>query len=119
MEDFFHNCWPMIREEVWELIENSCKIGQVLPALNEAFLTLIPKEERVTHPNQFHPISLCNVIYKLLTKVIACYLKPLLPFIIFPEQSGYFKGREIIENVILTHDAIHSLQSMGTLGMLL
>jgi hypothetical protein len=35
----------MIREEVWELIEDSHKSGQVLPALNVTFLTLIPKEE--------------------------------------------------------------------------
>jgi hypothetical protein len=69
--NFFHFCWPMIQEEVWDIIEDSRISGQVLPALNATFLTLIPKEEQVTHPKQFRPISLCNVIYKLLTKVIA------------------------------------------------
>jgi hypothetical protein len=43
--DFFHFCWPMVREEVWELIEDSRTSGQVLPALNATFLALIPKEE--------------------------------------------------------------------------
>lgn len=61
----------MIREEVWEIIEDSRLLGQVLPALNATFLTLIPKEELVSHPKQFRPIALCNVICKLLTKVIA------------------------------------------------
>jgi hypothetical protein len=69
--DFFHHCWLMIREEVWEIIEDSRILGQVLPTLNATFLTLIPKEELVNHPKQFRPVSLCNVIYKLLTKVIA------------------------------------------------
>jgi hypothetical protein len=41
--DFFHYCWPMIQEEVWEIIEDSQISGQVLPTLNETFLTLIPK----------------------------------------------------------------------------
>jgi hypothetical protein len=42
--DFFHHCWPMIRVEVWEIIEDSRSTGQVLQALNATFLTLIPKE---------------------------------------------------------------------------
>jgi hypothetical protein len=79
----------MIREEVWEIIEDSRVSGQVLPTLNATFLTLIPKEELVNHPKQFRPIALCNVIYKILTKVIARRLKPILPLIISPEQSGY------------------------------
>jgi hypothetical protein len=87
----------MVREEVWEIIEDSRASGQVLPALNATFLTLIPKEEKVTHPKQFRPIALCNAIYKLLTKVIARCLKPLLPFIISPEQSGYVEGRKILD----------------------
>jgi hypothetical protein len=83
----------MIREEVWEIIEDSRASGQVLPALNATFLTLIPKEGKISHPTQFHPIALCNVIYKLLTKVIARRLKPILPGIISLEQSGYVEGR--------------------------
>jgi hypothetical protein len=109
----------MIREEVWDIIEDSRISGKVLPALNATFLTLIPKEDQVTHPKQFRPISLCNVIYKLLTKVIAQRLKPLLPLIISPEQSGYVEGRKILDSVILAHEVIHSLQSTGTPGMLL
>jgi hypothetical protein len=117
--DFFHHCWSMIREEVWALIEDSHKSGQVLPSLNATFLTLIPKEECVTHPKKFRPISLCNVIYKILSKVIARHLKPLLPFIISLEKSGYVEGRKIVDNVILAHEFIHSIQRTGTPGILL
>jgi hypothetical protein len=69
--DFFHYCWSLIREEVWQVVEESRTLGQVLSAFNATFLTLIPKEERVTHPKQFRPIALCNVIYKIITKVIS------------------------------------------------
>jgi hypothetical protein len=82
--DFFHNCWSIIREDVWEIIEDSRRSRQVLQALNVTFLTLIPKENNTTSPSHFRPISLCNVIYKLLTKIIATCLKPILPFIISP-----------------------------------
>jgi hypothetical protein len=62
---------------------------------------------------------LCNVIYKLLTKVIARRLKTILPTIISPEQSGYVEGRQILDSVILAHEVIHSLQKTKTPGMLL
>jgi hypothetical protein len=117
--DFFHHCWPLIRTEVWEIIEDSRASGQILQALNATFLTLIPKEGQAHHPKQFRPIALCNVIYKLLTKVIARRLKPILPTIISPEQSGYVEGRQILDSVILAHEVIHSLQKTKTPGMLL
>jgi len=43
--DFFHHCWDLIRTKVWEVVEECHISGQVLPALNMTFLTLIPKEE--------------------------------------------------------------------------
>jgi hypothetical protein len=117
--NFFHYCWPMIREEVWKLVEESRTSGQVLSTFNATFLTLIPKEDRVTHPKQFHPIALCNVIYKIITKIIALWLKPILPFIISKEQSGYVEGCQIMDNIILVHEVIHSLKSTRTPGMLI
>jgi hypothetical protein len=41
--EFFHSCWPMLREEVWHLVEESHSSGKVLPYLNATFLTLITK----------------------------------------------------------------------------
>jgi hypothetical protein len=69
-KDFFHYCWDMIKEDVWLAVEESRTSSQFLSTLNATFITLIPKEERATHPKKFRPISLCNVIYKIITKVI-------------------------------------------------
>jgi len=107
--DFFHHCWPMVREEFLEIIEDSRASGEVLPYLNSTFLTLIPKEEWVTHPKYFRSIALCKAINKILTKVVSRCIKPLLPFIIFPKKSSYVDGRKILDNVILVHEFIHSL----------
>jgi hypothetical protein len=117
--NFFHYCWSMIREEVWQVVEESRTSGQVLSAFNATFLTLIPKEERVTHPKQFQPIALCNVIYKIITKVIVLRLKLVPPFIISKVQSGYVEGRKIMDSVILVHEVIHSLKSTRTPSMLI
>jgi hypothetical protein len=117
--DFFHNCWSIIHEYVWEIIKDYIRLRQVLQALNAMFLTLIPKENNSTSPLHFRPIALCIVIYKLLTKIIATRLKPILPFIISLEQSGYVEGRTILDSVILAHEVIHSLHSTKSQGMLL
>jgi hypothetical protein len=117
--DFLHHSWDIIREEVWEIIKYSRKLWQVLQALNATFITLIPKENKVTSPSHFQPNALCNVIYKLITKVIAKHLKPILPFIISLEQSRYVEGRHILDNIILAHELIHSLHSTKSPSMLL
>jgi hypothetical protein len=117
--DFFHHCWDIIGNDVWEVIEESRSSGQVLQAFNATFLTLIPKEERVTNPKQFRPIALCNVIYKIITKVIANRLKPILPFVISKEQAGYVEGRQIMDSVILANEVVSSLKSTKTPGMLI
>ena len=117
--DFFHHCWDLVRKESWEVAEESHTSGQVLLYLNVAFLTLIRKEEMDTNPKQFRPISLCNVIYKIITKVVANGVKPIMTFIISKEQAGYMEGRQIMDTVILAHEVIHSLKSTKTPGILI
>ena len=69
--DFFHYCWHLIKADVWKIVEESRKTLGILPAFNSTFLSLIPKEAKATTTQAFRPIALCNVIYKLITKVIA------------------------------------------------
>ena len=64
-------------------------------------------------------ISLSNVIYKIITNVIAKHLKPILPFIISKDKVGYVKVRKIMDIVILVHKFIHSLETTKTPRMLI
>lgn len=91
----------------------------LLPSLDSTFIALIPKEEGSMTPDKFRPIALCNVIYKVISKVIANRLKPLLPLLISPEQSSYVEGRQILDNIILSHKVIHSLKHTRKAGMIL
>eukprot|EP00253_Pinus_taeda_P002079 PITA_02079 len=116
---FFHTFWELLKHEVWQIVEESRNLHWLLPSLNSTFIALIPKEEDSITPDKYRLIALCNVIYKVISKVIVNWLKPLLPFLISLEQSGYVEGRKILDGIILTHEIIHSLKTTKQAGMLL
>eukprot|EP00253_Pinus_taeda_P013273 PITA_13273 len=116
---FFHTFWELIKQEVWKIVEESRDIRWLLPSLNTTFIALIPKEEDSITPDKYRSIALCNVIYKVISKVIANRLKPLFPLLISPEQSVYVEGRQIMDGILLMHEIIHSLKHTKQAGMLL
>eukprot|EP00253_Pinus_taeda_P013020 PITA_13020 len=117
--NFFHEFWDLISSEVWDLVEESRSMHWVLPSLNSTFIALVPKSEEANTPEKFWPIALCNVIYKLISKVVANRLKPLLPLLILPEQTGYVEGRQIMDGIILSNEVIHSLKIFKNPGMIM
>ena len=117
--DFFKACWRIVKQDTLEVVEDSRRFKKVLKALNESFIALIPKQEKATSPDRFRPIALCNVIYKIISKVIANRLKPLLPTLVSEEQMGYVEGRQILDNIIQAHETIHSLITNKKVGMIM
>eukprot|EP00253_Pinus_taeda_P026308 PITA_26308 len=116
---FFKACWQTIKTEIWEVVEDSRRSGTILKSFNSTFLALIPKEENAQTPEKFKPIALCNVIYKIISKFIANRLKPILPNLFSEEQSGYVEGRQILDNILLAQEMVHTLQIKKKAGMLM
>lgn len=80
--------------------------------INDIYITLIPKVQKANKVGEFRPISLCNVIYKIVAKTMANRLKPLLCDIISPTQSAFLPGRLISDNIILAYEAFHSMSKL-------
>ena len=84
--------------------------GSFLKSLNQTFLTLIPKviiPEDVSH---FRPISLCNVTYKIISKILVSRLKPFIYKLISHFQNAFIPGRNITDNILLTHEIFDALR---------
>jgi hypothetical protein len=73
-------------------------------------IMLISKKDNPETMRDLWPISLCNVIYKIISKVLANRLKPLLQKCISHEQSAFVENRSIIDNVMAAHEIIHHMK---------
>ena len=85
---------------------------------NSAFLALILKEKGANSFNRFRPISLCNIGYKIISKVITNRLKGLLSDLIPENQGGFVQGRQLMDNIILVQEALHSSLKRKEKGMI-
>eukprot|EP00253_Pinus_taeda_P019488 PITA_19488 len=86
---FLQTCWQIVEKEFMKMIQKSQKCQKIGGCTNSAFLALIPKEKGAKSFNRFRPISLCNIGYKVITKVIANRLKKILPKVIPGNQGGF------------------------------
>ena len=79
------------------------------PGVNVTHIVLFPKKTHVETIRDLRPISLCNVVYKIVTKTLANRLKCVLPGVISWSHSAFVPSRAITDNILISYAILHFL----------
>jgi len=93
--DFIKKCWPIIKQDFYNLCQAFFDGKICLQSINGSHITLIPKFEGAVKANDFRPISLLNTSMKLLTKLLANRLQKVIQALIHKNQYGFIQSRTI------------------------
>jgi hypothetical protein len=91
-------------------VESSRIFGKTIDDFNTTFIALIPKDDNSTSLEKLRPISLCNCIHKLISKLIARRLKRILSRHILDEKFGFLEGCQINEVAGVAQEVLHSIK---------
>lgn len=107
---FFQKYWSVIKSDVLHTVLGILNNDHDPSRLNHTHIPLIPKTKSLMSPTEFQPISLCNVVFRILTKTIANMLKNILPDVILESQSTFIPDRLITDNAITAFEIFHSMK---------
>ncbi|KAJ3690445.1 hypothetical protein LUZ61_019609 [Rhynchospora tenuis] len=117
--EIFKLYWPHFKHSIMQIFDKlSNDVPLDLEKLNFAHIILIPKFEGAQTVTDFRPISIINLIPKLISKVLALRMQPLLPDLISQSQTGFIKGRLISENFIVARELVNHLNSSSNQAFL-
>lgn len=104
---FFKSCWGIIAQDFYRLCADFWGSTIDLSALNYSYITLVPKKSSPQSPNDFGPISLMNFSVKILSKVFADRLQPLMTKLVHQNQYGFIIGKSVQDCLAWAFKYIH------------
>lgn len=113
--EFYKKLFPKIAPILSEMYNEAFVNGNLPQTLNLATISLILKKNQdPLDCASYRPISLLNVDYKILAKLLAIRLESVLPSIISPDQTGFIKNRHSFFNLRRLFNIIYNLSTTNT-----
>lgn len=109
--EFYLFYWNLIGGHLFNAISYFFNTGSLPHSWGKTYVALDPK---IAHPisvKDFRPISLCNVCYKLISKILDNRLKLVIHTLIGPERSGFIHGCGAIDSIIIGQEIAHNLET--------
>lgn len=110
---FYQYHWKSMGSSIHDCCHQIFHTQHILEVF-KTYLCLIPKFKNANHLKKICHIGLCNTIYKIITKIIANHIKPLLPSLIGPHQTSFLKGHRTCDNVILVQEIYNYLNKIAS-----
>ncbi|KAI0505090.1 hypothetical protein KFK09_016047 [Dendrobium nobile] len=106
---FFKTAWHILGPTVCRAIKSFFSKGFLPKGVKSTSLAIIPKHNNAASISEYRPIALCNVMYKIISKVMAARLKPFMSWIVKDTQDGFVKSRVSTDNILLASDILFML----------
>ncbi|XP_011004865.1 PREDICTED: uncharacterized protein LOC105111252 [Populus euphratica] len=107
---FFKKSWNVIGGDFCLAVRDFFESGAMLKQINHSIIALIPKSANTSSASDFRPISCCNVIYKVIAKILAQRLSNALATIISPMQNAFLGGRMMADNIHLLQELLRNYE---------
>lgn len=111
--EFLKIYWNEIKHEILQIMLKFYHNNLDLQGSNLANIILIPKIETPKTTSDFRPISVLNLIPKLISKILSNRLRLVLPDLISPFQTAFVHGRQIAENFVTTRELLNHISDFG------
>lgn len=105
--------WTEFGPSISKVVTDFFSTGVMPSQISRSNLVLIPKVEGAAKVGQFRPISVCNLIYKIISKILSIRMRPFIGRCVSNAQTAFVPGREISENIVLLREILHSFQQKG------
>eukprot|EP00253_Pinus_taeda_P006727 PITA_06727 len=109
--EFFLHFFDLFKADILSLVESSRLSGVIHPHTSSTLIALISKKADPLTFQDYRPISLCNITFKIITKVIAERIKVYLAASLSSDQYAFLRGRSILDAVAITQECLFSLHA--------
>ncbi|KAL8146232.1 hypothetical protein AgCh_004104 [Apium graveolens] len=116
---FYQAYWSIIEKDVVGFCQNFFNTGELQEEVNHTVVCLIPKVKQPQQMSDLRPISLCSVLFRILSKMMVNRLKVCLPTLISSNQSAFVEGRLLTDNALIAFEVNHYIKrrSQGINGV--
>ena len=116
--EFYQHFWDIIKGDLMQVFHELHTGDLPVFSLNFGVITLLPKTHDASKIQQFRPICLLNVSFKILTKVATIRINSVADHLISPTQTTFLRGRNILEGVVILHETVHELHRKNQSGII-
>jgi hypothetical protein len=107
-----------VKADLMNFFHNFHEHERFVKSLNATFITLIPKKLGQLETRDFRPISLIGSVYKILARVLASRLQPIVGTLISNSQNTFIGGRQILDSILVANECLESRLRSGIPGVL-
>jgi hypothetical protein len=116
--EFYQSCWEIIKNDLMTLFREFHNEDLPMYSLNFGTIILLPKYREAIKIQQYRPICLLNVSFKIFTKVATNRISQIAKKVISPFKTAFLPGRNTMEGVIVLHETIHKMHRKKQNGLI-